>query len=121
MQQERGGGNEKNANLAVEILHLASLMRDQGDQGERPALTSEGNSYLLRENKIARRRQEPGEEECRPGTYVKDCLVEQRGEVGKECNIGLRNEEMRRGVKKKITTQQQGFLIQFSLLLCSVI
>lgn len=33
VQQERGGGNEKNANLAVEILHLASLMRDQGDQG----------------------------------------------------------------------------------------
>lgn len=60
MQQERGGGNEKNANLAAEILHLASLMRDQGDQGERPALTSEGNGYLLRENKIARRRREPG-------------------------------------------------------------
>lgn len=32
-QQESGGGNEKNANLAVEILHLASLMRDQADQG----------------------------------------------------------------------------------------
>lgn len=27
-----GGGNEKNANFVVEILHLASLMRDQGDQ-----------------------------------------------------------------------------------------
>lgn len=53
MQQERGGGNEKNANLAVEILHLASLMRDQGDQGERPALTLEGNGYLLRGSKIA--------------------------------------------------------------------
>lgn len=55
VQQERGGGNEKNANLAVEILHLASLMRDQGDQGERPALTLEGNGYLLRERKIAGR------------------------------------------------------------------
>lgn len=32
-QQERASGNEKNANLVVEILHLASLMRDQGDQG----------------------------------------------------------------------------------------
>lgn len=32
-QQESGGSNEKNANLAVQILHLASLMRDQGDQG----------------------------------------------------------------------------------------
>lgn len=53
MQQERGGGNEKNANLAVEILHSASLMRDQGDQGHRPALTLEGNGYLWRESKIA--------------------------------------------------------------------
>lgn len=61
MQQERGGGNEKNANLAVEILHLASLMRDQGDQGERPALTLEGNGYLLRGSKIAGRgRRETG-------------------------------------------------------------
>lgn len=110
MQQERGGGNEKNANLAVEILHLASLMRDQGDQGERPALTSEGNGYLLRKNKIARRRREPGEEECRPGTNVKDCLVEQRGEVGKECNIGLRSEEMRRGGGKKNHNTTAGIL-----------
>lgn len=38
-QQKEAGGNEKNANLAVEILHLASMMRDQG---ERPALTVEG-------------------------------------------------------------------------------
>lgn len=32
-QESGGGGNEKNANLAAEILHLASLMRDQADQG----------------------------------------------------------------------------------------
>lgn len=41
---------------------------------------------------------------CRPGTNIRDCLVEQRGEVGKECNIGLRSEEMRRGVKKNHNT-----------------
>lgn len=32
-QQERGGSNEKNANLVAEILHFASLMRDQEDMG----------------------------------------------------------------------------------------
>ena len=36
----RGDGNEKNANLSVGILHLASLMRDQGERGKRPALSS---------------------------------------------------------------------------------
>lgn len=51
-QQERGGGNEKNANLVVEILHSASLMRDQGGSGERPALTLEGHyGSLQRERK----------------------------------------------------------------------
>lgn len=31
-EEQRGSANEKNANLGGEILHLASLMRDQGDQ-----------------------------------------------------------------------------------------
>lgn len=32
-EEQRGSANGKNANLGGEILHLASLMRDQGDQG----------------------------------------------------------------------------------------
>lgn len=31
-EEQRGSANEKNANLGEEILHLASLMRDQADQ-----------------------------------------------------------------------------------------
>lgn len=116
-QQERGGGNEKNANLVVEILHLASLMRDQGDQG-RGQLWLWRAMDLCREREKERKRRQPLRKEWRSERNVKDCLIEQRSKVGKECNIGLRSGEMRR---KKITTQQQGFLIQFSLLLCSVI
>lgn len=39
-QQVRGDGNEKNANSLAGILHLDSLMKDQGDRGERPVLSS---------------------------------------------------------------------------------
>lgn len=38
-----------------------------------------------------------GVEDRQPGTNVKGCLMVQRGEGGKECNIGLRREEMPRG------------------------
>lgn len=94
-QQERGGGNEKNANLVVEILHLASLMRDQGDQG-RGQLWLWRAMDLCREREKERKRRQPLREEWRSERNVKDCLIEQRSKVGKECNIGLRSGEMRR-------------------------
>lgn len=55
-----------------------------------------------------------GQEECKESG-----LIVQIGKAAKERNIALRSEEMR--VEKKITTQQQGPLIQFSLLLFSII
>lgn len=89
----------------------------KGIRGE--ASSDFGGQWLSTESgKKGKKTRKPPREEWRSKNNVKDCLLEQRSKVGKECNIGLRSEEMRR---KKITTQQQGFLIQFSLLLCSVI
>lgn len=55
-----------------------------------------------------------GQEECKESG-----LIVQGGKAAKERNIALRSEEKR--VEKKITIQQQGPLIQFSLLLFSII
>lgn len=53
---------------------------------------------------------------------VKDVASRRRvAKRDKKRNIALRSEEMRIKRRKKITTQQQGPLIQFSLLLFSVI